>query len=254
MRFNVENIISLIGFLFKRLWPFFTLVTSVWAIFFPNHAAKTWFGLETPYAAGTLYLWSHYGITIAGQLLIVFANPSLAKERGNTGAKDIASWDHYLVPFMSLGGLLIWAVAVADVARNGSQRFPPASLFATPVARHNFNVFISSMIFLSMSFFNVAMLQNNYFSSLVRLQTDRGHKVCDTGLYTIVRHPGYTSWLINILAPLALNSLWSIGPSLLLVAVIVVRATWEDATLQKCLPGYKQFAQKTKWKLIPYVY
>jgi protein-S-isoprenylcysteine O-methyltransferase Ste14 len=103
--------------------------------------------------------------------------------------------------------------------------------------------------------FLIAQKQNKFFSSTVRIQTDRGHVVCDTGLYKIVRHPAYMGSIIQSLGfPLLFGSLWSIIPIGLLIILFVVRTNLEDKTLKTELNGYPEYAAKTQYKLIPYIW
>lgn len=100
-----------------------------------------------------------------------------------------------------------------------------------------------------------ALVENRFFSTVVRIQLDRGQTVCDSGPYRIVRHPGYAG---NILAlagiVLALNSLWTIIPAAVALILLVIRTALEDRTLHAELPGYKEYAQKTRYRLLPGIY
>lgn len=103
--------------------------------------------------------------------------------------------------------------------------------------------------------FLIAQKQNKFFSSTVRIQTDRGHTVCDTGLYKIVRHPAYLGSVIQTVGfPLLFGSLWSILPIILSIIILVTRTYLEDKTLKSELKGYTEYANKTKFKLIPYLF
>jgi protein-S-isoprenylcysteine O-methyltransferase Ste14 len=103
--------------------------------------------------------------------------------------------------------------------------------------------------------FLVAQKQNKFFSSTVRIQTDRNQTVCDTGLYKVVRHPAYMGSVIQALGfPLLLGSLWSILPIGLLIVLFLVRTYLEDKTLQNELKGYPEYAVKTRYRIIPYVW
>ena len=73
-----------------------------------------------------------------------------------------------------------------------------------------------------------------------------------TGPYRIIRHPGYAGGLFGyIFIPLLLDSLWAFVPAILLGIVMIVRTALEDTTLQNELPGYAEYAQKTRYRLIP---
>jgi protein-S-isoprenylcysteine O-methyltransferase Ste14 len=93
---------------------------------------------------------------------------------------------------------------------------------------------------------------NRFFSGTVRIQTERGHHVVTDGPYRFVRHPGYAGALLGfVLIPLLLDSVWAFIPAVLLIAITFVRTALEDATLQKELPGYAEYAQTTRYRLIP---
>ncbi|MGB8982755.1 MAG: isoprenylcysteine carboxylmethyltransferase family protein, partial [Anaerolineales bacterium] len=86
----------------------------------------------------------------------------------------------------------------------------------------------------------------------VRIQHERGHQVVSTGPYRFVRHPGYAGALWGYLAiPLLLDSAWAFLPAILLNGALVLRTALEDKTLQAELPGYKEFARKTRYRLFP---
>jgi protein-S-isoprenylcysteine O-methyltransferase Ste14 len=87
---------------------------------------------------------------------------------------------------------------------------------------------------------------NKFFEPSVRIQTDRGHHVIDTGPYAIVRHPGYVSGFFFIIGmPLCLGSLWAMIPAVLFCLLLVVRTIWEDQTLRKELVGYEAGPART---------
>ena len=96
------------------------------------------------------------------------------------------------------------------------------------------------------------MLVNPYFSSTVRIQKERGHQVVTDGPYRIVRHPSYLGTLVGSLGTsLMLSSLWSLIPAAALMITTIARTSLEDATLCDELPGYRQYAQQTRYRLFP---
>jgi len=103
--------------------------------------------------------------------------------------------------------------------------------------------------------FLLAMKENRFFSAVVRVQTDRGHTVCSTGPYGIVRHPGYVGMIIGTLGlPFLLMSLWSGIPALLSSILLVARTRLEDAALEKELLGYREYQRITRFRLLPGVW
>jgi protein-S-isoprenylcysteine O-methyltransferase Ste14 len=100
-----------------------------------------------------------------------------------------------------------------------------------------------------------AMRVNRFFSSAVRIQSERGQHVISDGPYRIVRHPGYTAGLIVILASgVALGSWLSAAIGLLGVPILLRRTMKEDRMLRAELPGYAEYATRVKWRLLPGVW
>ena len=96
---------------------------------------------------------------------------------------------------------------------------------------------------------------NRHFEPGVRIQSDRGQTVIDTGPYAIVRHPGYTSGsLLALSVPLCLGSWWALLPALVVVAGLAVRTPFEERTLRAELPGYTEYTQRVKWRWVPGVW
>lgn len=100
-----------------------------------------------------------------------------------------------------------------------------------------------------------AMLENEYFEQFVRIQEERAHRVVSSGPYRFVRHPGYLAAIVGALAsPLMLGSAWTFAPVSLLAVLFVVRTRLEDETLRRELPGYEEYARRTRFRLVPYVW
>ena len=111
-------------------------------------------------------------------------------------------------------------------------------------------IFGDIMVFLGYIMFVAVLLQNRYASRIIELQEKQ--KVIDTGLYSVVRHPMYDAFLLLYgFAPLALGSYWMLLGNVLLIFVIVFRILNEEKVLKKELAGYKEYAQKVKYRLIP---
>ena len=99
------------------------------------------------------------------------------------------------------------------------------------------------------------MVANRFFSAVVRIQTDRGQTVVTSGPYRLVRHPGYAGGMLAWLAaPLALDSLWALLPAALTALALVIRTILEDRMLHAGLPGYAEYAQRTRARLLPGVW
>ncbi|KPK83698.1 MAG: hypothetical protein AMS27_12090 [Bacteroides sp. SM23_62_1] len=111
------------------------------------------------------------------------------------------------------------------------------------------------LMILGNALFTWAMVANKYFSTSVRIQTDRDHKVAEGGPYTIVRHPGYTGYILFTFAtPMILGSLWALIPAGITMALFVIRTILEDKTLQNELEGYREYAARVKYRLVPGIF
>jgi protein-S-isoprenylcysteine O-methyltransferase Ste14 len=98
-----------------------------------------------------------------------------------------------------------------------------------------------------------AMMVNRFFSSIVRIQSDRGHHVITTGPYAFIRHPGYLAGIVIIAASgIALGS-WLAAAVLVVLSLpfLLYRAVTEDRVLQAELPGYRDYAARVRWRLLP---
>jgi len=101
-----------------------------------------------------------------------------------------------------------------------------------------------------------AMRVNRFFSSVIRIQSDRGQYVVTSGPYGLVRHPGYTCGIVVILASgIALGS-W-LATALIVVTTVpflLYRTVAEDRVLQAELAGYRDYASRVRWRLLPGVW
>ena len=101
-----------------------------------------------------------------------------------------------------------------------------------------------------------AMRVNPFFSSVIRIQSDRGQFVVTTGPYAFIRHPGYAAGILVILASgIALGS-WLAAALLIITSVpfLIYRAVAEDRVLIAELSGYRDYAERVRWRLIPGVW
>ena len=100
-----------------------------------------------------------------------------------------------------------------------------------------------------------AMAVNKFFALLVRIQTERGHVVVATGPYRFVRHPGYAGGILLFMAtPVILGSQWAFIPMALAACSLVFRTAAEDHSLQEGLEGYREYACKVPYRLLPCVW
>lgn len=156
-------------------------------------------------------------------------------------AQDTKPWDKVLAPLLAFGAVFVAITAGLDHLYGWSSAFPTLIHIASLI-----------LIVIGYAFFCWALVVNRFFAGTVRIQTERGHHVVTDGPYRFLRHPGYAGGLLGyVLIPLLLDSLWAFLPTVLLAIVLFVRTALEDATLQKELPGYAHYAQKTRHRLMP---
>lgn len=183
---------------------------------------------------------------IGGRIWSEQRHPGLMAERQDVeNVESAKAWDKVLAPLMALSvSHLMVVVAGLDHRYGWSPEFP--SWLIVPG-------FI--LIALGYAFATWALAENRFFWSVVIVQPDRGHRVCDSGPYRIVRHPGYAGNIPPLLGiVLALGSVWALVPAAFALIVAVVRTALEDRTLLDELPGYRDYAQRVRYRLIPGVY
>jgi protein-S-isoprenylcysteine O-methyltransferase Ste14 len=190
--------------------------------------------------------WVYAAVCILGfaisRILAARQHPDLIAERARTMQhEDIKPWDKVLGRFAGFGGILIMIAVGLDALFGWSHGFSMPVKFAA-----------LAVILASYAFSSWALIENRFFSSVVRIQKERDHQVVSSGPYRWVRHPGYAGALWLYLAtPLFLDSVWAFIPAVLLMAVLVIRTGLEDRTLQEELDGYREYAQRVRYRLFP---
>jgi len=107
----------------------------------------------------------------------------------------------------------------------------------------------------SLALLSLAMTTNRFFSSAIRIQSDRGHHVVRAGPYAIVRHPGYLAMIVFVPAEaLALGSWYGLSLALVYSAAIAWRVSVEDRYLRGRLDGYVEYASDVRYRLVPGVW
>lgn len=200
--------------------------------------------------AGRLDYWQGWVYTAMSTLRLLVARLVLAnqnellEERAQPGP-GVKKWDKFIyilkIPIISA----IVIIGSLDVGRFGLTPDIPLGIYlgfiAVNIIGHGINLW--------------AMRVNRYFSSMVRIQTDRGHRVITDGPYRYIRHPGHLGViLIQLSSAIILGSLWALIPSAILTVLVVIRTHFEDETLKAELPGYKDYADKVGYKLIPHIW
>jgi len=191
---------------------------------------------------GWLFLLVFLVLTAISVVYLWFRNPEIfiARSRIQAGTKG---WDKVIIVFL-LGSLAaIFPVAGLDHRYHWSS--VPLWLIVLGYVLFSFG-FITSIWVYSV---------NKFAEPGVRIQTERGHKVIDTGPYAIVRHPLYffSIFLVSGIA-LALGSFWALIPVAIGTMVLFVRTALEDRLLHEELEGYREYAKRVRYRLIPGVW
>jgi protein-S-isoprenylcysteine O-methyltransferase Ste14 len=191
---------------------------------------------------GWVYMAVLLALVTAPPILLAPTHPALLAERGKSLLKSGGKrWDQAITRIA--GGLMIaqWVTAGLDLRFGWSA--------ALPVGVHLAGLLGTC---LGHGLFLWAMASNAFFANVVRIQTERGHRVQSGGPYHWVRHPGYAGTILAQLAtPLLLGSLWAFIPGVISAGVFVLRTTLEDRTLREELPGYAEYAARTRYRLLP---
>ncbi len=170
-------------------------------------------------------------------------DPDLIEERLNP-KQGVKSWDK--VYFAISTPLFFVGMGLAGLdARFGWTKDMPLVVYWGGVA----------LYIIGQAIMQWARYTNRFFSSMVRIQTDRGQTVCKSGPYHFVRHPGYTGgFLFEAVTGIVLGSWWACVPQLLAALTLIWRTGLEDKTLQAELPGYAEYARETRYRLVPGVW
>ncbi len=203
--------------------------------------------------AGDFGWWQAWGYAvlfflagIGGRYLAEKRHPGIMAERINADKMTTAKgWDKVLAPLMAIS-LTFPLLIVAGL----DHRYGWTAPFATGVT-----VLGLLLIAVGYAFSAWALIENRFFSSTVHIQTERGHTVCDSGPYRVVRHPGYAGHMLALVGIImALNSLWTLIPAVAAVVIAVMRTALEDRTLHEELEGYLAYAQRVRYRLLPGIY
>lgn len=191
-----------------------------------------------------VWIGTYLSSVLVGVSFLAKADEELIEERRQV-KEGTKLWDRILTNLYSLVSIPI-ALIVAGL----DQRFgwPPPIALA-------FQIVALVAVILAYGLIFWAMTSNTFFATYVRIQKDRGHVAVSSGPYRFVRHPGYVGMIVSALAtPLVLGSLWALIPAGLGACIIVVRTVLEDRTLQDELVGYKEYAQRVRYRLLPGVW
>ena len=197
--------------------------------------------------AGTLS-WNWAWIFLILEIVVLIINywvlPREVMEERGREKKNVKRWDRILLSIGTVPALGVYALSGLDYRLSWSPSF---SFY--------YHIIGLVILFSGSMLFTWSMVSNKFFSTVVRLQEERGHSTATTGPYKYVRHPGYVGYLLMVIAaPIALGSIYALLMSFLVLIIFIVRTDLEDKTLLSELDGYKEYVQKVKYRLIPFLW
>ncbi len=198
--------------------------------------------------AGTLHwpaAWVFLATTaifgVAGGLWLAKTDPALLAERMHPMMQnDQPAADKKFMVVFGFAALM-WFVVIGLDARYRASHIP----FALQALGF-------LMLVLSAGFIMWVMRENSFAVPVVKLQTERGHRVISTGPYAFVRHPMYSGTVLFFIgAPLLLGSWWGVAIAPLFAVLFAIRSGIEEQTLIKGLPDYADYTERVRYRLIP---
>ncbi len=177
---------------------------------------------------------------IVMSVVLIPRHPDLIRERSGL-SEGTKKWDLVLAPLMAHGTWITGVVAALDFRFGWSAPF-----------RISLHLYGLALVTIGFGLILWAMEANRFFAPTVRIQTERGHYAVSAGPYRYLRHPGYSAIVLVYLGmPLLFGSRYAWVPAGIGLIATFVRTALEDATLRRELPGYEDYAGKTRSRLIP---
>jgi protein-S-isoprenylcysteine O-methyltransferase Ste14 len=223
----------------RKVWIALTIETFVFAILlFGSAGTINW-------TAGWAFMILFFGCLWLLVLRLARRDPALLEERMKMRPQPGQPlWDRVLLTTIIILWLA-WFVLVALDAGRFHWSKVPVWLQCLGGAAFLFAFWI----------FDWTFKENTFSAPVVRIQKERGHKVISTGPYAIVRHPLYSGALLLMPSTaLLLGSWYGVLGSTILAACLIVRTIMEDKTLMRELEGYPEYAQRVRYRLIPFVW
>jgi protein-S-isoprenylcysteine O-methyltransferase Ste14 len=178
-------------------------------------------------------------MTAIGIVILRF-QPGLLAER-LVPPKGAKAWDRAILSILRLAQLARYILAGLDQRYGWTGGFPLAAQIAAIIGCS-----------LGYALLVWALASNNFFSQIVRIQSDRSHAVVTGGPYRYVRHPAYVGMILFELAmPILLGSWWALIAGGLCAILFIIRTAFEDRTLKTELTGYTDYAQAVRYRLFP---
>jgi protein-S-isoprenylcysteine O-methyltransferase Ste14 len=188
--------------------------------------------------------WLYFAVLFMPMLLIMNyflkVDPELLERR-----MKFREQEREQIAIVFLGIIILAAGFLAigyDLHQHGLNQVPSLVVLAANVG-----------VFLGYSLVFWVLKENSYASRTIEVES--GQKVVTTGPYSIIRHPMYLGTIVMyLLTPIALGSWWAVPVFLLFIPLFIWRITGEEKVLLKDLPGYREYCQKRRYRLLPHVW
>jgi len=224
-----------IGYFTRVFLGFFTLLLMIAMFLFLAGRINYWQG------------WVFGGVTALILLVKSIFFPSrsdLIEERIKPGP-GTKWWDKVFYAFYIPAFFAVFIIGCLDGGRYGWTESLPVFVYISGYIMYIFSI----------SIFLWAQQINRFFSSVVRIQHERGHELIQKGPYKYVRHPGYIGGILMAISTAqVLGSLWALIPAGIVSILLIIRTYLEDTTLQKELSGYAMYTKKVRYRLLPGVW
>lgn len=227
-----------IGRLLKRLAQVLLAVAIMAALLFLSSGRLDW-------VMAWVYVGAFAVVLTAMTVYQEWSNPELVEERAEFKPRaGVQTWDVILSAVIRISLLASYVVAGLDVRFGWKPDIPPAVQVAA-----------LALGLLGAGLIVWAMAANRYAAVYARIQQERGHTVATTGPYRLVRHPFYVGVIIFAWTiPLALGSPWALLSGGLAALLFIVKTAAEDRLLREGLAGYREYAGRVRYRLLPGVW
>jgi len=224
-------------------WGLVQALISVPIFFLFLGVLEFWPAGDIAWGRGWSFLIVFFVCTIVAIVYVWEVNPEIFAARRRIGA-GTESWDLVVAPLA-----IVMFLAIAVVAGFDDGRFHWLPL-------PNWVGVLGNIIFIGGFALSIrALAVNRHFEPTVRIQSDRQHRVVESGPYGVVRHPGYASAaLMAVGMALGLGSLWALLPAAATIALLAYRTLREEEALRSGLPGYSEYTRRVAYRWLPGVW
>ncbi len=220
----------------RRILQLFLMVAAQAILLFVSAGSMRW-------SAAWWYLGLFIGMLVVSSFVMIPHHSEVIAERGR-GAQGGKRWDLWIMRLIVIPSFGILLLAGLDERFSWTPSLPLWAFMLGVL------LFITGYLVILW-----AMYINRYFSQIVRIQSERGHTVVTRGPYRVIRHPGTAGMLITCLGCiLLLDTVYGLLMYPLYLSLLIIRTSLEDRALQAELPGYAEYAKRTRYQLLPGVW